>query len=348
MLRIRALAFLLGAASCALGFAQQTTPPASPPINAAQARADGVAAGLPGPGTAVVYSESSGDLIAACEKGSFHIWRKDVILGVRSGDSPPSSLDAHKGQVLALAVDGGLLASGGSDAKVVIWDLSTFKTLHTLDAGGMVRTLSLAPGGKLLASAGDGGVVQLWDLATGKPGLKLSGSSDWLLAATFSPDGKTLAAGGFDGHFHIWDVATGKQLVDVLAQAPPPANTPAPPNNVVSALAYSADGKTLAVGGSDGQVYLFTAADGKFIRALSGHTSSITSLAFHPGGTVIVSASKDRSVRLWNPANGQLIKALEGHTAWVQGVVFTAQATRLASISADHTVRFWDLTEPKK
>ncbi len=222
------------------------------------------------------------------------------------------------------------------------------KLLHTLTAGGPVRALTAAPDGKTVASAGDDAVVQLWDVAASKAGAKLTGAADWLLSVAYSPDGKTVAAGSINGHWYAWDVATGTKTLDVPAVTPPVPNQPPPTPTAVTALAFAADGKTLAAGGADGQVYLFSFPDGKFVRVLTGHTSAITSVAFHPTGTLIVSASKDRTLRLWTPANGQLVKALEGHTAWVQGVTFLAHGTRLASASADHTVRLWDLTDPAK
>jgi WD40 repeat protein len=320
-----------------------------PPINPAQARSDGSGGGLDGPGFGIAWNEDLGLLVAACEKEALCYWNSDVALGVRHSDHSASVVKGgHHGPVTAVVAAGDTFASGGFDGKVVIWSLPAEKVLHTLTAGGPVRALAAAPDGKTVASAGDDAVVQLWDVATGKAGAKLTGAADWLLSVAFSPDGKTVVAGAINGHCYSWDVATAKTVLDVPAVTPPVPNQPPPTPTAVTALAFAADGKTLAAGGADGQVYLFSFPDGKFVRALTGHTSAVTSVAFHPTGTLIVSGSKDRTLRLWTPANGQMVKTLEGHTAWVQGVTFLAQGTRLASVSADHTVRLWDLTEPVK
>jgi WD40 repeat protein len=283
---------------------------------------------------------------AACEEGTVRLWGRDVVLGVRSGARTPDVLRGHAGPVLALAW-GGPLASAGADRKVILWDQAAGRPADTLALPVAIRALAASPDGKRLAGGGDDGVVRLWGVSAGKltpadaPALK--GHTDWLLCLAFGPDGKSLASGGYDGTVRVWDLATGKALA-VPARAPAAPNAPAAGLPPVTALAFSPDGKSLAVGCADAQLLLFNAADGKFLRALPGHASAVTGLAFHPSGAVLASASKDRTVRLWSAANGQTLKALEGHTAWAQGVAFVALGVRLASVGADGTVRLWELT----
>jgi WD40 repeat protein len=343
--RTAAAALVVAGAWLSASLAQ---PPAPPPINPAAARLDQTVNGLDGPGFAVAYREDGGLLVVGCEGGTLHYCRKDVVMGVRAGDGAPHAVVAHHGPILSVVACGDLFASAGVDGKVRLWGLPDEKQVRTFDAGTVVRALAASADGKALASAGDDGAVQLWDPASDKPGLKLTGATDWLLAVAFSPDGKTVAAAGYDGRLRTWDVVTGKPQLDVIAQPPPAANLPAPPASIVSALAYSPDGKLIAVGGADGVIHLFQATDGKFARSLSGHTSAVAGLAFRPGGGLLASAGKDRTVRLWDPASGQALKTLDGHAAWAQGVVFVAQGTRLASAGADATLRLWDLTDPMK
>jgi WD40 repeat protein len=339
---------LLAAFTLAPALAQ---PPAKapplPPIAPALARLDHTMGGLDGPGFAIAGGRGSGMIAAACERGTVQLWHRDALLGIRSGTGTAQQLRGHDGAVIGLAWHGGpVLASAGA-GKILLWSLPEGKLLHTLPVERQVRALAMSPDGKLIASAGDDRVVQLWETDSGKPAASLRDHTDWVLCLRFNPAGNLLASGGHDGLVRLWDVAAGKKLRDLPGTPVPPPKVPPEPVTILS-VAFSPDGKELAIGSANGQIRLVSVADGKLLRVLAGHTSAVADLAFHPSGTVLASAGKDRTVRLWNPANAQPLKVLEGHTAWVQGVVFLTRGTRLASVGADQTVRVWDLTEPPK
>jgi WD40 repeat protein len=63
----------------------------------------------------------------------------------------------------------------------------------------------------------------------------------------------------------------------------------------VAALAWSPDGETLASGGPDRVVRLWSIAAGAEVAALEGHSGPIQALAFSPAGDVL--ASGGRSAR---------------------------------------------------
>jgi WD40 repeat protein len=328
----------------AIAIAQPPKPPAFPAINPAVAKLSQTAADLGSPGVGIAFSEVKGMLVAGFEDGTLRVWKKADDKEFLSGDDKGQLLKADTRAVTGVCAGGGLVASGSTDGKVQVWNLPADRPVHSLSTSSAVRCVALSADGKLLASGGDDNAVQLWDTASGKPIRKLTGPTDWVLAVSFSTDGKFVAAGGHDGRLWLWET-TGKKLVDVPAQAPAPPKTPVE-SNVVSALAFSPDGKQIALGGRDGKVYQFQVPDGKFIRPIAGHTGAITGLAYHPGNAALASSSKDRSLRLWNPQNGAPMKTLEGHAAWAEGVVFLEKGTRLASVGADRTVRLWVLTPP--
>jgi WD40 repeat protein len=328
---------------------QQPKPPAFPPINPAVARLSQTISGLDGPGFGITYGEAADLLLAGCDKGTIQGWTKDVIMGIRTGSGTANLLKGHQGPVLGLAWNGGpLLASTGLDRKVLFWSVKDGIISKTLQSEALLRSLAMAPDGAVLAGGGEDEAVHLWDISAAKLRAKLIGHQDWVISLAFSPDSKLLASGDFHGTVLLWEMPEGKKLRELTPRPMPPPKVPPDPTPS-GALAFSPDGKFIAVGDGNGLIQLVSVGDGKLIRPMPGHTSAVTALAFHPSGNLLVSASKDRTVRLWNPANGQLVKTLEGHEAWVEGVVFTAHGTRLASVGADQTVRLWDLTEaPKK
>ncbi|MFL5339973.1 MAG: WD40 repeat domain-containing protein [Gemmataceae bacterium] len=345
----RIVAILVLAAAAGPLPAQPSKAPALPLINPAQARLDQTLGGLDGPCYALAAAEGAGFLIAGGENGTLIAWPRSAWMGVRVGGQAPDVSAAHDGLITALAWTGNSpLVSAGADRKVRLWAMPSRDPKQTLETGAVVRALAISADGKRLAAGDDSNRVHLFDLPDGKPTIKLTGHSDWILTLAFSPDGSRLVSGGYDGRAIVWDSSTGTKVIELSVQQPPAANAPQPLSAAVTAAAYRPDGRMLAVGTSAGQVLLFNGADGKLLRPVqTPHASAVTGLAFHPGGNVLASCSRDRSAKLWNPENGQLLMSLDGHAAWVQGVTFLEKGTRLATAGADQTVRVWDLT-PKK
>jgi WD40 repeat protein len=111
---------------------------------------------------------------------------------------------------VAFSGNGKILASGGTDDTIRLWDVATHRQIGSPLTGhaDWVRSVAFSPDGKTLASGSADGTVRLWDVATRRQiGDPLSADTSQVYSVAFSPDGKTLASGSADGTVRLWSVA---------------------------------------------------------------------------------------------------------------------------------------------
>ncbi|MFF0010100.1 AAA family ATPase [Streptomyces sp. NPDC005374] len=256
-------------------------------------------------------------------------------------------------QALSLGSRGHLLAQGGADGTVRLWN--TADTRHPALYGrplaafpDAVYTVALSPDEKVLAAAGAHRTVRLWDVSTpGRPrplGSPLTGPADTVYSVAFSPDGHTLAAGGADDSVHLWDVT-----VPGHPRTSGPALTG--PAGYIHAVGFSPDGTLLAAGSGDGKVHLWRiGASGTPAVTGTGFTAAdkdVLTLAFSPDGATLAVGGRDQQVGLWNVADPTAPrregKPLTGATSWINALAYSPDGTTLAVGGSDDLVRLWDL-----
>jgi WD40 repeat protein len=109
----------------------------------------------------------------------------------------------------------------------------------------------------------------------------------------------------------------------------------------VKAVAFSPDGKYLAVAGSIG-IWLYDAKTYQEVKYLESY-SPLTSVSFSPDGSMLASGSYDKTIKLWEVKSGNLIRTLTGHTNHVISVSFSPDGSMLASGSGDKTIKLWEV-----
>jgi WD40 repeat protein len=121
-------------------------------------------------------------------------------------------------------------------------------------------------------------------------------------------------------------------------------------DDYVECVAFSPDGKTLAVGlntelwgaGKDDAIKLWDVASCKNMAVLKGHAKAIRCVAFSPDGSILASGSNDETVRLWDVASGKNIATIQvgggGHH-----VAFRPDGKALATDGTGNTVKLWDV-----
>ena len=109
----------------------------------------------------------------------------------------------------------------------------------------------------------------------------------------------------------------------------------------INEIAYSPDGKRLAVASSIG-IWIYDADSGKELDLLTGHTDRVRSVAFNPNGNILASGSSDGTIHLWDARTSTHLRMMTGHTSRITSVVFNADGKMLASGSKDNTICLWD------
>jgi WD40 repeat protein len=289
---------------------------------------------------------------------------------------PVAMLPGHKADVLCLAFspDGNLLASGGQDNTIRLWEMATKREVTTLwGHEGPVNAVAFSPDGKTLATGSGDSTIKLWDAggyqkAGGQALTTLRIPERAVLSLAFAPDGRTLASGSVDGMVRLWD-ATTRGATSVIRQTLP-----------VYALAFSPDGRALAAGSAKGSVKLWDLPGlgppptarvpaGRQETTLEAHTGDVNSLAFSPDGKLLALGSKDPTVQLWKkdetrspdqkdrpsgtppPTRPRVpgvrwrrVASLRGCGGGLRAVAFSADGKTLASQTST-SVRMWDVAD---
>jgi WD40 repeat protein len=197
---------------------------------------------------------------------------------------------------VAISPSGRILAAGGHDKNIELWDLRTGREIATLPGLRRVNypvyAVAFSADGKLLASASAGPTrtVTVWNVTTWQRIRTMSEDKEaGNLVLALSPDAKTLAwACDLDSAVRLWDVRKGRKVATLRAD-----------DDNVLAVAFSPDGKTLASGGFDQTVTLWDLGRRKMAASLRGHTNWIRALAFSPAGSLLASGSEDGTIRVW-------------------------------------------------
>lgn len=197
----------------------------------------------------------------------------------------------------AFSPDGKWLAIGGRDGFVRV--RSTEEDSAPIELGGFrswVSDLCFTANGKVIAAGTRTGTVRILELPSGKERHRFEAhKGKQVLAMAISSDGKTLATGGFEQTARLWSLESGKQLAELSGH-----------RGVVTAVAWSSDGRLLASGERHGSFHVWDTNDSnRQIVKTTAHSDgrlgfSVTALAFSADSKRIATGSYDKSIKIWS------------------------------------------------
>lgn len=255
---------------------------------------------IPGSVNSVSFSNDNRRfVIAAGEPGLFGEACVCAVANDR-GESAQTIFRGHKDSLYSarLSPDGKLLATGGYDNTIKLWDVSSGKELWTLDGhNGAVFELAFRPDGKVLASASGDRTVKLWNVGTGERLDTLKESQKELYTLAFSTDGTRLAAAGVDNRIRVWKITPeAKEGANPLLVTQFAHETP------ILRLVWSADGRTLASAGEDRLVKIWNAETMTIRQTLERQGDWASGLAIGADGRTLVVGRVDGTVGVYSLA----------------------------------------------
>lgn len=252
-----------------------------------------------------------GTLLASCSTdGNVILW--NVQNGEKMSELKHSS--GSPVRVCSFIPSSAILATGGDDEKIVLWDISTKSAVRILEGHeAMVSALAFTPDSALLASCSTSGDVMLWDARYGH-GKYLFSCSDvhdlGVLGCDFSSQYEASSGSGSLSSCYFFATCGNDDLVK---------------------LWYVQFG---------GQCSMTLSA------VLEGHSGNVMSCRFSTDGMFLASTAGDKTVILWDTNTGQAVQKLQGHNRYVTCCAFSSSSL-LATGSNDKTVRVWSLDKSK-
>ncbi len=245
-------------------------------------------------------------------------------------DESPTLTLADKVVGMAFRRDGQLFAAFGKDGRGVLWNPASGSQDHTLCQGAApLSAVSFSDGGDYVScTSAKGGVVVV---RSGKPGaavVRLSATEATAEGASYEPAGQLLAT--VSGKtVKLWGLQRGswKEIRSFPGEVS------------LRAVAFSRDGKRLAVGFGNGLVFIRDTETSEIQTKLFCHQGAILALAFSSDGTRLATGSIDHTAKLWDLVKGVEIATFPGHRAAVTSVAFNREGTMLATGDTSGTIR---------
>jgi len=288
-----------------------------------------------------------------------------------------NQLEGHKGPLYILSSFGDRLLSGGSDRRIVEWDLSKEEGgVLANSAAAIISLLYLKDQALLLVGQMEGG-VHVVDLKERKEIKYLKGHENYIFDIKYHPDKEELIFASGDGSFSVWSAKSFERLFhqDLSQQKLRKMELSADRSELLicrgdgiisrfntedysesgqikgkagfNVARFSPDGQTILAGDKEAHLHSIEVHSGEIQKSLPAHYWPIYDLQFSPSGEYFATASRDKTIKIWDPAELKVLERIEGraygaHSHSVNALLWIDDQ-HLISAGDDGMVKQWQI-----
>lgn len=236
------------------------------------------------------------------------------------------TLSERKHQIVCVAYspDSKLIATGGFDNQIILWNSATgqvFKTLTGLKAFPL--SLTFSHDSRYIISGGKDSRVTIWDANTGAEIRSIKAHGADVTDVAIRSD-NTIASASKDKTVKVWDF-NGTLKRELTGH-----------KREVMAVAFSHDGEKLVSGSADGTVKEWEVATGKMIQSIDAHDGWVRTVAYNHNSTQIASGGDDGKINIWNRSSGKLQNTIIAHSKWLETLSFSPDGKYIVSGGHDN------------
>ena len=263
-------------------------------------------------------------------------WKDIIAVGLSSGEitilnaitgSQVAILSGHIACVrsLTFSLDGVLLASGGDDKTVKLWDVQTGGIIKTFYGHThWVLSVSISPDCTTIASGSHDNTICLWHTQTGKSFCVINGHSGHINSVGFSPTNPRILISASNDHtIQQWSINGCN--IGPLCEG--------------DGIAFSLDGTHFVSWRN--QVAIVQNSDSRVVAELQVPSHNLLHCCFSPDGKYVAGAT-GHSIYVWNllSLDPHPVETFIGHTDDITSLTFPSS---LISASKDYMVKFWQI-----
>jgi WD40 repeat protein len=257
----------------------------------------------------------------------------------------------HQGMVLSMAIssDGRYVASSARDGTFAIVEISSGKTICSLNQLGDPRVVEWSPDMKRIQIVDFSGEVAIYRWEDNRLRRESSYARKYGECLAYAPDGQTYATAVFGDGADLRDSTNGRILFRFRGH-----------RGHVRKVAFDANGQRLLTAGADGtcRVWDLLRPDA-YQRTVQTNGGAISAIAFRPGKKEFAIAVKRHKakpayasgnprIELWSSDTQKLVRTFLGHKDWPTALAFSPDGNKLISGSLDTSVLVWNTDSDHK